>query len=102
MCCPDEWSKRDLRPNAPGMRVKLQIASAHDVGDLVSLRIAVNQNLRSRHEEGYWSWGLTEEGVLFALRTSTVSIAGDRNTLIATLRLSPRKPGHRQEIFQPQ
>jgi len=74
------------------MPVKLQIAHAADVPDLLSLRAAVNQHLTSKYGKGFWSGGLTEKGVLFAMRISTVYVARRRNQLIATFTLSTRKP----------
>jgi len=74
------------------MRVKLQIATAEDVSDLVSLRTAVNRHLTSQYGKGHWSSGSTEKGVLFAMRHSTVYVARNRNRLIATLALSTKKP----------
>jgi hypothetical protein len=69
------------------MRVKLQIATARDVSDLVSLRTALHQYLTSQYGKGHWSSGLTEKGVLFAMRHSRVYAARNRSRLIATLAL---------------
>jgi GNAT superfamily N-acetyltransferase len=74
------------------MRLKLQIATTDDVSDLVSLGIAVNQRLASQYGKGYWSAGLTERGVLFAMRTSAVYVARHHSRLLATVTLSTRKP----------
>jgi ribosomal protein S18 acetylase RimI-like enzyme len=74
------------------MRVKLQIATADDAPELVSLHLAVNQHLTSQFGKGPWSGGVTEKGVLFAMRRSTVYVARYRKRLIATLALSTRKP----------
>jgi GNAT superfamily N-acetyltransferase len=71
---------------------KLQVAGADDVADLVSLRTAVNERLTSQYGKGHWSSGVTEKGVLYAMRTSTVYVGRYRNRLIATLALSTRKP----------
>jgi GNAT superfamily N-acetyltransferase len=73
-------------------QVKLKIATADDVSDLVSLRAAINQHLIAQFGKGYWAPGLTEKGLLFAMRTATVYAARDRNRLIATVTLSTRKP----------
>jgi GNAT superfamily N-acetyltransferase len=74
-------------------RVKLQVATADDVSDLVSLQIAVNRHLTSQYGKGFWSGGgATEKGVLFAMRRSTVYVARHRGRLIATLTLGARKP----------
>jgi GNAT superfamily N-acetyltransferase len=72
--------------------MKLQVASADDVADLVSLHAAVNARLISQYGEGYWAAGLSEKGVLFAMRRATVLIARRRERPIATLALSTRKP----------
>lgn len=74
------------------MPVKLQIATLRDVSDVVALRLAVNQRLTSQFGKGFWSGGLTDKGVLFAMKTSTVFVARNRNRLIATVTLSTRKP----------
>jgi GNAT superfamily N-acetyltransferase len=74
------------------MRVKLQIATADDVADLVSLRNAVSQHLTAQYGKGFWSSGSTEKGVQFAMRISAVYVAKHRNRLIASLALSTRKP----------
>jgi ribosomal protein S18 acetylase RimI-like enzyme len=74
------------------MRVKLRIATADDVSDLVSLHLAVNQHLTSRYGKGPWSSGLTEKGIRFAMTRSTIYVARRRKRLIATLALSTRKP----------
>jgi len=74
------------------MRLKLEVATAKDAADLVDLRASVNQRLIAQYGNGYWAAGLTEKGVLFAMRTSTVYVARYRHRLIATLALSTRKP----------
>jgi GNAT superfamily N-acetyltransferase len=74
------------------LRIDLQIASATDVADLVSLRTAVNQRLAEQYGPGYWISGVTEKGVLFAMRRSTVFVGRSRDHLIATVALSERKP----------
>lgn len=74
------------------MRVRLQLATASDAADLVSLRVAVNQKLISQYGAGYWASGATEKGVLFAMRRPSVFIARHRGRLVATLAFSARKP----------
>lgn len=74
------------------MRVELQIATAEDVGDLVALRLAANQDLTARYGSGHWSSGVTEKGVLFGMRNSSVYVARYHNRLIATLALATKKP----------
>ena len=74
------------------MRLKLQTATTDDVSDLVALRNAVNDHLRSQFGDGYWLSRSTEKGALLAMRRGTVYLARHRGTLIATLTLSTRKP----------
>lgn len=82
----------DGRTNRLIMRIQLQVASTNDVSDLVILRTATSQHLTAQYGLGTWSSDVTEKGVLFAMRTSTVYLARHRNRLIATLTLSTRKP----------
>jgi len=74
------------------MPIALQIATVDDVRDLVSLRIAVNARLEAQHGRGYWTPGLTDEGVLFAMRNSSVYVSRIENKLVATLTLAKTKP----------
>jgi GNAT superfamily N-acetyltransferase len=74
------------------MKLKLQIATPEDAPDLVALRNAVSQHLTSRFGQGHWSSGVTEKGVLFGMRRSTVYIARKGKRMVATLALSTRKP----------
>src|SRR5580658_4202772 len=74
------------------MRIKLQIATAEDATDLVSLRNATSQHLTLQHGKGPWSGQSTEKGVLFGMRMGTVFIVRRRSRLIASLALSKRKP----------
>jgi GNAT superfamily N-acetyltransferase len=69
----------------------LRLANLDDVAGLVSLRNAVNQNLAA--QEGRESCpSVTEKGVLFCMRDSSVYVATNRSKLIATLTLSTTKP----------
>lgn len=72
--------------------IALQVATENDVADLVSLRAAVNHRLASQYGKGYWTPGVTDKGVLFAMRTSTVYVARPGNKLVGTLTLSTKKP----------
>jgi GNAT superfamily N-acetyltransferase len=74
------------------MRIKLQIATAEDATDLVSLRNATSQHLTLQYGKGPWSGQSTEKGVLFGMRMGTVFIVRRRGRLIASLALSKRKP----------
>jgi GNAT superfamily N-acetyltransferase len=74
------------------MQVQLQIATADDVSDLVSLRNAVSEHMTAQYGKGFWSGASTEKGVRFGMRMSSVYVARLSNRLIATLSLSTRKP----------
>jgi GNAT superfamily N-acetyltransferase len=74
------------------MKIKLQVATAKDVADLVSLRNAVAQDLTSRFGKGHWSMNVSERGVIFQMTQATVYVARYGGRLIATLALSKRKP----------
>jgi ribosomal protein S18 acetylase RimI-like enzyme len=74
------------------MRVRLQLATAEDVGELVALRMAVNEHLGQQYGEGYWLSRPTEKGALFGMRNAKVYVARHRKKLVATLTLSTRKP----------
>jgi ribosomal protein S18 acetylase RimI-like enzyme len=74
------------------MKLKLQVATAGDVAELVALRGAVNEHLTAQYGKGYWVSGSTEKGVLFAMKKATVYIARDHEQVLATLTLSTRKP----------
>lgn len=74
------------------MRVRLELATAGDVADLVSLRAVVDERLLAQFGNGFWIWPWTEKGVLYAMRNSSVYVARYRKRIIATLTMSTRKP----------
>jgi GNAT superfamily N-acetyltransferase len=53
---------------------------------------AVADHLTGLHGRGPWSSGTSEKGVLYAMRTSRVFVARQGPEIIATLRLTTRKP----------
>ena len=73
-------------------RFKLVAATADDAMAIASLRARVARSLTLQFGKGHWSSGGTERGVLFDMRGSMVCVARSRNRLIATLRLSTKKP----------
>jgi len=84
------------------MPTALKIATAKDVAGLVSLRMAVNERLTAQYGDGYWISELSEAGVLFAMRNSSVYVAHREGRLIATLALSTTKPwGIDKNCFSP-
>jgi GNAT superfamily N-acetyltransferase len=74
------------------MPLKLVLASASDIPELVAMRTRVSQNLAKKFGEGYWAGRPTEGGERFLMRIGQVYIARYRGRLIATLALSTRKP----------
>ncbi len=74
------------------MPLKLVLASADDIPELVALRARVSQNLAKKFGEGFWAGRSTESGERFLMRIGQVYIARHRGKLIATLALSKRKP----------
>jgi GNAT superfamily N-acetyltransferase len=74
------------------MKLKLQLATAKDVADLVSLRNAVSEDLTARYGKGHWSSRSTERGARWHMRIARVYVALHRGRMVATLALSTRKP----------
>ncbi len=78
------------RPAA--VEVRFATAEESDVRVLAKLRSAVAERLTEDHGGGHWSGLATPGGVLTAVRTSRVLIARHGSEVVATLRLSTRKP----------
>lgn len=74
------------------MPFNLQLATPADAVAIAALRNAVAENLTARYGKGHWSGCCTERGVLWDMKTGRVYVARRRNKIIATLRLSTRKP----------
>jgi GNAT superfamily N-acetyltransferase len=74
------------------MRVKLREAADGDVPAIAGLRSAAADTLTGRFGAGHWSGAATEKGVRFDMRNSKVYVARHGGRLVATLRLTPRKP----------
>jgi len=74
------------------MRVRLQIATSPDVSSVLELRAAVAKRLTADYGEGPWSRSSTEKGVLFDMRNSKLYVASDGKRVIASLRLTTKKP----------
>jgi GNAT superfamily N-acetyltransferase len=74
------------------MPLKLVLARADDIAELVALRTRVSQNLAKRFGEGFWAGRPTESGERFLMRIGRVYIVRHRGKLSATLALSTRKP----------
>jgi GNAT superfamily N-acetyltransferase len=74
------------------MRVKLREAASGDVLKIAGLRSAAAGALIDRFGPGHWSGIATERGVRFDMRNSKVFVAYHDSRLVATLRLTTKKP----------
>jgi GNAT superfamily N-acetyltransferase len=74
------------------MPLKLVLASADDIPELVAMRTRVSLDLAKRFGEGFWAGRPSEGSERFLMRTGQVHIARHRGKLIATLALTTRKP----------
>jgi GNAT superfamily N-acetyltransferase len=74
------------------MRFSLQPVSVGEAGALAALHTAVAEHLTATYGKGPWSSRTTERGVLYAMRTSQVFVAREGTDLVATLRLTTKKP----------
>ena len=74
------------------MPFSLRPADAADAAPLAALHTAVAEHLTQMHGRGPWSAATSEKGVLYAMRTCRVLVAGEGAEIIATLRLTTRKP----------
>jgi len=74
------------------MRLKLEVGTPKDAAAVAALRVAVAQDLTSRHGTGPWSSHGTEKGVLFDMRQSTVYVARKGERIVGTFVLATKKP----------
>jgi GNAT superfamily N-acetyltransferase len=74
------------------MRVKLREAADGDALKIADLRSAVADTLTKRFGPGHWSGVATEKGVRLDMRISKVFVARHGGRVVATLRLTTRKP----------
>jgi GNAT superfamily N-acetyltransferase len=72
--------------------VTMQIATAADVPDIVALRAAVAAKLTTEYGKGPWTSVSSEKAVRYDMRTSKVFILRQKSRLVATLRLTSKKP----------
>jgi GNAT superfamily N-acetyltransferase len=71
---------------------RFRVATADDVAALAALHSDVAAHLTQLHGPGAWSAKTSEKGVLLAMRTSTVFVATEGAAIVATLRLTTKKP----------
>src|SRR5690348_17178726 len=88
-----------LRRPVPGSNAALrgptftfETATAADVNELVALHTAVAVELTRRYGSGPWSATTSERGMLFGLRTTRVFVARQGAKILATFRLTHKKP----------
>ncbi len=74
------------------MPIRLEAATTDDVPELVALRAAVAGKLTADHGPGPWSKASTAAGVRFDLRNSKVFVVRREAGLVASLRLTTKKP----------
>ena len=74
------------------MLIRLQPATPDDAPEIAMLRNRISAHQTTLYGTGHWSGAVTEKGVLFNLRTSTVLVARGESGIIATLRLGTKKP----------
>ena len=74
------------------MKFGLEPATTGDVAALAALHTAVADHLTEVHGHGPWSSRTTETGVSYAMRHSNVFVARVKNEIVATLRLTTKKP----------
>jgi GNAT superfamily N-acetyltransferase len=74
------------------MDFHLHPATPADAASLAYLHTSVAEHLTRLHGVGPWSTKSSEKGVLFAMRTSKVFVARHLTDIIATLRLTTKKP----------
>ena len=67
-------------------------ATLEDANRIVSLRNEVSDRLTSVYGKGHWTSTVSEAGLLNTMRTATVYVAMNGESLVATLALSTRKP----------
>jgi GNAT superfamily N-acetyltransferase len=67
-------------------------AKLEDVSELARLHTAAADELTRLHGRGPWSSQTSEKGMLFAMRNSQVFAAREAGEIVATLRLTTRKP----------
>jgi len=67
-------------------------AAKCDVEKIAKLRSEAAETLTMRFGAGHWSGIATERGVRFDMRNSKVFVAHCRSRLVATLRLTTKKP----------
>jgi len=74
------------------MPVTLELARARDAGAVAELLSAAADTLTMQYGTGHWSKHSSDRGVKWLMRIGKVYVVRERNRIIATLTLTPRKP----------
>ena len=74
------------------MALKLLPAAVDDAPALAELQTAAAEHLTRLHGVGPWSSRTSEKGVLFVMRNSRVFLAREDREILATVRLTTKKP----------
>jgi GNAT superfamily N-acetyltransferase len=82
----------ETRLESIAMSLKFEIATVRNAAALATLHTAVAGHLTSLHGHGPWSAKTSEKGILYAMRTSRVFVVRDGNEIVATLRLTTKRP----------
>jgi len=72
--------------------LRFERATAADAAAIADVRAAAAEQLTRDFGHGHWSSITNEPAVLRDLKASTVLVARDRNTVVATLTLATKKP----------
>ena len=74
------------------LRVHFRPAISDDAQKLAALHTDVALRLTELYGHGHWSTKTSDKGVLLAIRTSQVFVACQGDEIVATLRLTTKKP----------
>src|SRR6185312_1714772 len=74
------------------MHVKIQAATTEDAESIAALRNAISDDLTFTHGRGPWTAHCTTAAVLSDLREARLFVALHRGEVIATVKLSTKKP----------
>jgi len=78
------------RPKSPAL--EFGEATEDDAPAVAAVLVAAAERLTELHGRGRWSWAAKERGVLAVIRTSRVLVLRERRRIVATLRLTTRRP----------
>ena len=82
-----------MRQRAPTKNeLRFRTALLGDASELAALHTAVADHLSAVHGKGPWSSHSSEKGVLFGMRHSQVVVAMEGPAIVATFRLTTKKP----------